>query len=215
MRYFLLILALVVVTVVAVAGKRGALSRRPPIEVFPDMVRQPKIRPQTRNSFFPDQFSSQVPVAGTIPRTAALQVGTNLVYPWQDLPVNTGRITGTTNFLEINPLPVTAELLRRGQERFDIHCAACHTRMGDGNSVAKRIAAMPVVANLHDKRIVELPDGEIFNTISYGKNLMQGYAANLNVGDRWAIIAYLRALQLSRLGLIDDVPEAVRSTLNK
>ena len=215
MRYFLLILALAVVTVVAVAGKRGALSRRPPIEIFPDMVRQPKLRPQTRNNFFPDQFSSQVAVAGTIPRTAPLQVGTNLVYPWQDLPVNTGRITGTTNFLENNPLPVTAELLRRGQERFDIHCAACHTRMGDGNSVAKRIAAMPVVANLHDKRIVELPDGEIFNTISYGKNLMQGYAANLDVGDRWAIIAYLRALQLSRLGLIGDVPEAVRSTLKK
>jgi len=215
MRYFLLILALAVVTVVAVAGKRGALSRRPPIEIFPDMVRQPKLRPQTRNNFFPDQFSSQVAVAGTIPRTAPRQVGTNLVYPWQDLPVNSGRITGTTNFLENNPLPFTAELLRRGQERFDIHCAACHTRLGDGNSVAKRIAAMPVVANLHDKRIVELPDGEIFNTISYGKNLMQGYAANLNVGDRWAIIAYLRALQLSRLGLIEDVPEAMRSTLKK
>jgi len=215
MRYFLLILALVVVTVVAVAGKRGALSRRPPIELFPDMVRQPKIRPQTRNNFFPDQFSSQGPVAGAIARTTPLAVGAQLVYPWQDSPVNTGRITGTTNFLELNPLPVTAELLRRGQERFDIHCAACHTRMGDGNPVAKRIAAMVVVANLHDKRIVELADGEIFNTISYGKNLMQGYAANLDVGDRWAIVAYLRALQLSRLGLIDDVPEAVRSTLKK
>jgi len=215
MRYFLLILALVAVTVLAVAGKRGALSRRPPIELFPDMVRQPKLRPQTRNNLFPDQLSSQVPPAGAIARVAPLQVGGAVVYPWQDSPVNTGRITGTTNFLEINPLPVTAELLRRGQERFDIYCAACHTRLGDGNSVAKRIVAMPVVANLHDKRIVELPDGEIFNTIGYGKNLMQGYAANLDVGDRWAIVAYLRALQLSRLGLIDDVPEAMRSTLKK
>ena len=130
-------------------------------------------------------------------------------------PVNSGRISGTTNFLETNPRAVTAELLRRGQERFDIYCAACHTRLGDGNSVAKRIAAMPVVANLHDKRIVALPDGEIFNTIGYGKNLMQGYAATIDVPDRWAIVAYLRALQLSRLGVLDDVPEAVRSTLKK
>ena len=215
MRYFLLILGLIAVTVLALAGWRGDLSRRPPIEIFPDMVRQPKLRPQTRNNFFPDQFSSLVPVAGAIPRTPPLAVGAQLVYPWQDSPVNTGRITGTTNFLELNPLPVTGELLRRGQQRFNIHCAACHTQLGDGNPVAKRIAAMPVVANLHEKRIVGLPDGEIFNTISHGKNLMAGYAANIEVGDRWAIVAYLRALQLSRLGLLDDVPEAVRSTLKK
>ena len=74
---------------------------------------------------------------------------------------------------------------------------------------------MAVVANLHDKRIVELADGEIFNTISYGKNLMQGYAANLPFQDRWAAIAYLRALQLSRLGTLDEVPEAMRGTLKK
>ena len=74
---------------------------------------------------------------------------------------------------------------------------------------------MAVVANLHDKRIVELADGELFNTISYGKNLMQGYAANLPAQDRWAAIAYLRALQLSRLGALDEVPEAMRGTLKK
>jgi hypothetical protein len=74
---------------------------------------------------------------------------------------------------------------------------------------------MAVVGNLHDKRIVELTDGELFNTISYGKNLMQGYAANLPVQDRWAAIAYLRALQLSRLGTLDEVPEAMRGTLKK
>jgi hypothetical protein len=74
---------------------------------------------------------------------------------------------------------------------------------------------MAVVGNLHDKRIVELADGELFNTISYGKNLMQGYAANLPVQDRWAAVAYLRALQLSRLGALDEVPEAVRGTLRK
>ena len=146
---------------------------------------------------------------------APIRTGSRLVYPFQDSPVNTGRVAGGTHFIETNPLPVTAELLRRGQQRFDIHCAACHTRLGDGNPVAKRIAAMPVVANLHDKRIVVMPDGEIFNTITRGKNLMSGYGADIAVEDRWAIIAYVRALQLSWLGTLEDVPEAARSTLNK
>ena len=82
--------------------------------------------------------------------------------------------------METNPLPVTDELLQRGQQVFNINCAACHSKLGDGNGIPKRIGAMAVVANLHDKRIVELPDGELFNTVSYGKGLMQGYAANLS-----------------------------------
>jgi mono/diheme cytochrome c family protein len=113
----------------------------------------------------------------------------------------------------LNPLPVTAELLQRGQEVFNINCAACHSKLGDGNGVPKRINAMAVVANLHDKRIVELTDGELFNTVSYGKGLMQGYAGNIPIQDRWAAIAYLRTLQLSRLGSLEDVPEPMRKTL--
>ena len=75
---------------------------------------------------------------------------------------------------------------------------------------------MAVVANLHDKRIVELPDGEIFNTITYGKNpLMGAYGANVSIDDRWAIVAYVRALQRSRLADVNDVPEAQRSALKK
>jgi len=155
-------------------------------------------------------------VAGTIARSQPVLVGQKLVYPWEDSPVTTGRNPGTTNFVELNPLPVTAELLQRGQQVFDINCAVCHSRLGDGNGTPKRIGAMAVVANLHDKRIVELTDGELFNTVSYGKGiLMPGYAGNLPIQDRWAAIAYLRALQLSRLGSLDDVPEAARGTLKK
>jgi mono/diheme cytochrome c family protein len=129
--------------------------------------------------------------------------------------VTTGLVTGSTNFVELNPLPVTDELLQRGQQVFNINCAACHSKVGDGSGTPKRIGAMAVVANLHDKRIVELADGELFNTISYGKNLMQGYAANLPIQDRWAAVAYLRALQLSRLGALDEVPEAAPGALKK
>ncbi len=215
MRYFLLIFALVVAAVVGIAGCRGSKSRKPPLYIFPDMDRQPKLRPQTFNAFFADDLSSRVPVPGAIPQSKPFQVGGQEVYPFEDSPVNTGRIAGTTNFVETNPFPITAALLERGRERYNISCAACHSQVGDGKGVPNRIGAMAVVGNLHDKRIVELTDGEIFNTLSYGKNLMQGYAANIDVPDRWAIVAYVRALQLSRLGSFEDVPEPARASLKK
>ena len=211
MRYFLLILLLTVLAIVGIAGCRGSKSRRPPLYIFPDMKRQPRLRPQTSDSFFDDGRSSRLPVPGAIPRSGPLHVGDRLVYAWQDSPVNTGRITGTTNFIENLPLPVTAQMLGRGREVFDINCAVCHSRLGDGSGVPKRIGAMAVVANLHDKRIVELPDGELFNTLSYGKNLMPSYAANIAIEDRWAVIAYLRALQLSQLGTVNDLPQELRA----
>ncbi len=215
MRYFLAILAVSVLATVGVLGLRGSHFRKPPLYIFPDMERQPKLRPESANAFFDNGMSSRLPVAGTIPQSQPIQVGDKLVYAWQDSPVTTGRITGTTNYLELNPLPITDELLQRGEQVFNINCAACHSKLGDGNGVPKRIGAMAVVANLHDKRIVELTDGELFNTVSYGKGLMQGYAANIGIQDRWAAIAYLRALQLSRLGSLDEVPEALRGTLKK
>ena len=215
MRYFLAIFALSVLAVVGVLGFRGTHFRKPPLYIFPDMERQPKLRPETANAFFEDGMSSRLPVQGTIARSQPIQVGAKLVYPWEDTPVTTGRVTGTTNFVELNPLPVNAELMQRGEQVFNITCAACHSRLGEGNGTPKRINAMAVVGNLHDKRIVELTDGEVFNTVSYGKGLMQGYAGTMPIRDRWAAIAYLRALQLSRLGSLDEVPESMRGTLKK
>jgi mono/diheme cytochrome c family protein len=215
MRHILAVFTICVLATVALLGFRGTHFRKPPLYIFPDMERQPKLRPQTANAFFPDGLSSRLPVPGTIPRSRPIHVGKKLVYAWEDSPVTTGKITGTTNFVETNPLPITDQLLQRGEQVFNINCAACHSRLGDGNGVPKRINAMPVVANLHDKRIVELADGELFNTVSFGKGLMQGYAANIGIQDRWAAIAYLRALQLSQLGALDDVPESLRGTLKK
>ena len=108
-------------------------------------------------------------------------------------------------------MKVDAMLLTRGRERFDIYCAPCHGRLGDSNGITKKIGDMPAVANLHDKRIVDMPDGEIFNTISNGKNLMGAYGPLVPTEDRWAIVAYLRALQLSRLGSLDDLPADQRN----
>jgi mono/diheme cytochrome c family protein len=215
MRYFLAIFAVCVLATVGVLGFRGSHFRKPPLYIFPDMERQPKLRPETANAFFANGMSSRLPVEGTIPRSEPIHVGNDLVYAWQDVPVTTGFVAGTTNFVETNPFPLTDELLQRGEHVFNITCAACHSKLGDGKGLPNRIGAMAVVANLHDKRIVELMDGELFNTVSNGKGNMQGYAPMLSIQDRWAAIAYLRALQLSRLGSIEEVPEALRATLKK
>ena len=123
MRYFLLVFGVVVISVMVVAGKRGDISRQPPIEVFPDMDRQPKLRPQAANSFFPSGLSSQAPIPGVVARGAA----------WQDSPENTGRVPGTTNFVATIPVAVTQALLARGHERFNISCAPCHGVQGEGD----------------------------------------------------------------------------------
>jgi hypothetical protein len=207
MRYLLFFFALCTVLVMLIAGKRGSISRRPPMEFFPDMNRQPKLRPQKPNDFFADGKSSQLPVPGTIAREDM---------HYEDTPENTGHKPGTTNFIETIPVPVTMQVLQRGQQRFNINCSPCHGAQGDGKGITVRVGAMPPTPkNLHDKPYIVMTDGELFNTITYGKNLMGPYGANVTVEDRWAIIAYLRALQLSQLGTIDDVPEQFRSTLKK
>jgi mono/diheme cytochrome c family protein len=204
MRYIFLAFGLLAVTVMLVAGKRGDISRRPPIELFPDMDRQPKLRPQTVNAFFGDGLSSQLPVPGTIARGFA----------FEDTPVNTGKIAGTTNWVANIPVPLTATLMARGRERYTINCSPCHGAQGDGNGITKKLG-MLVVANLHEPRLVAMSDGEIFNTITYGKNLMGAYGGNVTTEDRWAIIAYLRALQRSRLGSLGDLPADLGIELKK
>jgi mono/diheme cytochrome c family protein len=202
MRYIFLIFGLSVLAVMIVAGKRGDVSRQPPIELFADMDRQPKLRPQTANRFFKDGLSSQLPVAGTIARGSA----------YENTPANTGKIPGTTNWVENIPVPVTSSLLKRGRERFDINCSPCHGAQADGNGITKKFG-MSVVTSLHDPRLVKMADGEIFNTITYGKNLMGAYGGQVTIEDRWAIIAYVRALHRSKLATIDDVPADRRAEL--
>ena len=213
--YIVLILLTGVAVGIGIAGRQGRLSRQPPIEVFPDMDRQLKLRPQQPNGFFPNGLSSQLPPPGTIARSQPVQTVNGAVYSFEDAPVNTGRVTGTTNFVETNPLPVTGQLLQRGRERFNIYCTPCHGAIGDGNGITKKIGVMPTVANLQDKRMVEMADGEIFNTITHGKGLMGAHGPLVPVADRWAVVAYLRALQLSQLGSVDDLPPDQQAAFKK
>src|SRR5437868_2495158 len=203
MRYFLLGYIILCALVVGVAGKRGAMSRKPPIEVFPDMDRQPKLRPQTTSAFFADGLSSRRPVEGTVARGAHFLVE----------PLNTGQMVGSTNFVEVSPVKTTPEIMARGQQRYQINCLPCHGPLADGNGVTRKFG-MTVVANLHDPRIVSMTDGELFYVITNGRNLMGPYGPNVPVEDRWAIIAYVRALQLARLGTANDLPPPQRAAFS-
>src|SRR5437764_5356846 len=118
MRYFLIIFVVCVLAVGGILGKRGAHFRKTSLYIFPDMEFQLKLRPQKENGFFTNGLTSQLQIPGTISRSTPLKTANGDVYPFEDSPVNTGRITGTTNFIENNPMPITESFLKRGQQRF-------------------------------------------------------------------------------------------------
>src|SRR5881392_397129 len=112
------------------------------------------------------------------------------------------------------PIPLTRELMERGRQRFNITCAMCHGATAVGNGITKQYGLATVVT-LQDDRIRKMADGEIFNTITNGKNTMMAYGPNIIAPDRWAIIAYLRALQRSQNATVADIPEDRRAELDK
>jgi hypothetical protein len=230
LRGFLVIFLLCTIAILAVFGFRGQTSTQPPTEVFPDMVRQMKVRAQAPLNFFADGRGPRLPVAGTVPfgyemplpKTTATppaiageepeEAHTLVAFSAGTDYFNTGKMgdrwgTGI-------PLKVTRELMERGQQRFNITCAMCHGAAAEGNGITKQYGLATVVT-LQDDRIRNMSDGEIFNTITNGKNTMMAYGPNIIVADRWAIIAYLRALQRSQHAGIGDVPEDHRAELEK
>lgn len=216
MRYFLGLFVVTCVLVVAVAGRRGDASRRPPIEIWNDMDRQLKLRPQAPAAFggWEDGRSSRSWVKGTVPRLQPVKLGGREIHRFEDHPVITGQEVGKTNYVETNPMPITEKMMARGQERFVIYCAPCHGAAGDGNGVLKKLGHGAVPA-LTDELRVKHPDGYLYKVIVGGSpsGLMLPYGDKLSVEDRWAVIAYVRALQLARLGKVDDLPEPMRAAL--
>lgn len=166
-----------------------------------DMQDQPKYKPLGQNRFWADGRDSRPIPAGTIARDELNATD----------PVHTGSSNGT--FLETIPLPVNMALLERGRDRFDIFCSPCHGRLGDGNGmVARRGLRAP--ANLMDKRSRELPPGYVYQVITNGYGAMGDYGDQIqDVHDRWAIVAYIKALQLSRGAPFSDLPEDARAQL--
>ena len=228
LRGFFLIFLLVGVAMVAFLGFRGQKSTGSPIELFPDMVRQPKVRAQAPLGFFADNRGSRVPVAGTIPigyeMPQASQEASSGAAPVPSGGGMHGMSFGSgTDYYSTGkmgafwgtgiPLEVTPQLLQRGAQRFTVNCAVCHGPVAAGNGIVKQYGLATVVT-LQDDRIRDMADGEIFDTITHGKNTMMSYGPNVPVNDRWAIIAYLRALQRSQRATEADVPADRRAELD-
>jgi mono/diheme cytochrome c family protein len=231
LRGFFLIFLLLGLAMVAFLGFRGEKSTGSPIELFPDMVRQPRVDAQQPLGFFADDRGARVPVEGTVPRGYDLPAPGQAAAPGAE-PVSSGpmknepRISfseGTdyystgkmgTNWGTGIPVEVTPQLMARGQQRFNINCAVCHGPTAAGNGITKQYGLATVVS-LQDERIRTMADGEIFNTITHGKNTMMSYGPNVTVHDRWAIITYLRALQRSQNATAADVPPEARAQLEK
>jgi len=225
LKYFFAIFLLLVVMVVAWAGFRGQKFDVPPIEIFPDMDRQPKVKAQVPSTFFKDDIGARLPIEGTVPLGYAMPQHAEIngdsgmaVTPYQDIYFGTLPVYANTGMIDDAwgtgiPMDITPELMARGKERYTIYCTVCHGATGGGNGVASKYN-WPVIANLLDQRIVDMADGEIFNTITHGKNQMYGYGSNIQVPDRWAIILYMRALQTAANTPAADVPETELAKLD-
>lgn len=227
LRGFFLIFFLLTITVIAVCGFRGQKTTNPPWEIFPDMVRQMKVRAQSPLEFFADGRGPRAPIPGTVPIGYEMPHPQNSptgAPPGQELSHRRLAFSVGTDYYDTGkmgdrwgtgiPIQVTPQLIQRGQQRFNITCAMCHGATAAGNGITKQYGLATVVS-LQDDRIRKMADGEIFNTITNGKNTMMAYGPNLVVADRWAIIAYLRALQRSQAGSINDVPPEHRGGLEK
>jgi len=212
LRGFFLVFVLAGIVIVAMCGFRGEHGTRTPWEIFPDMVRQQKVRAQAPLDFFADGRGPRVPIASTVP------IGYEIPKPQMKAPpeITPSGAPGKmgTNWGTGIPVPVNAELMQRGQQRFNITCSVCHGLTAAGNGIAKQYG-LNTVATLQDERIRKMADGEIFNTITNGKNTMMSYGGNVPVADRWAIIAYVRALQRSQNAAAADVPPEELAKLEK
>lgn len=168
---------------------RGDFSEEPPIHVNPNMDDQKRFDPQEPNPFFADGLAMRRPVTGTVARG---QLGT-------DRHLHLGRTPTGFALAPPEALPVTEALLARGRERFGVYCGPCHGPLGRGDGVVhRRDRGLPRPASFHDPRILAMPLGEIVHTAARGKQNMQALGPQVPAPDRWAIAAYVRALQISQ-----------------
>ena len=212
MRFAYYTLAFVVVLLLSVMGFRGLRSTRPPIEVFPDMDRQAKYKPQAGSKFFADGRADRPLPAGTVPFGRDARQADPAYLRSDDFRYEGKLADGSFGRGFPAQIEVNRELIERGQGRYQIYCAPCHGALGDGNGITKSYG-MLVTPSYHDDRLRTMPEGEIYNTIAQGKNTMFPYADKLSPDERWAVVAYVRALQRSHHARIDDVPPELRGGL--
>ncbi|MCX8488258.1 MAG: cytochrome c [Opitutales bacterium] len=236
MSRYLAFLAVAVVATISFLGFQGKKSKETPVYVFDDMDYQNKYKAQGENTLFADGRDARPPVAGTVARGNGLEPtkvfsddfrraesqnpsfvsgkdakGAFLVgFPEKSLGFTNGKL---------NDYKVSQPTLEVGRAKFQIYCAVCHGQAADGNGIMKvrsaleGDAAIVTVASLQTPVIRAYPNGQIFDVITNGKNTMMGYGDKLSPEERWAVVAYVRALQLSQNCPPELVPAAVKAQI--
>jgi mono/diheme cytochrome c family protein len=185
------------------AGCRGQISERPPIHLNPDMDFQQRFNSQSANPMFADGRASRSPVPGTVARGLLRD----------DTAFYLGR-EADGSYVQTMPVATTREFLLRGADRYNIYCVPCHGKAGDGAGIIMTGNYGYVPApTFHDERMRQEPDGYLYDVIANGVRTMPGYAQQISVADRWAIAAYMRALQRSQHALEADVPASERARI--
>jgi mono/diheme cytochrome c family protein len=211
-RYGLIILIpLMAVPFVLIARARSLPQRQPRIDIFQGMGAQPKLKPQAKNPLFADHRAMRMPVPGTVAR-GQLRADDHFEH-------GKVQVDGQWQWAEQYPdqVELTEQLLERGRERFNIFCAPCHGRSGHGQGTvpkaAEELGTPWNVTSVHAEGVRQQSLGELYNTVKWGKNTMPGYGSQIDTADRWAIVAYMRALQLSQAATVEDVPADRRDAL--
>jgi mono/diheme cytochrome c family protein len=165
-----------------------------------DMQDQPRYKPLAATDFFGDGRSARALPEGTVARG--------------HLRIDTVRYTGKENGEDVDyfPFAITRADVLRGQERFDIYCSPCHSRLGDGNGMVVR-RGFRKAGNYHTEKLLKAPAGHFFDVMTNGFGAMPSYASRVEPDDRWRIAAYIRVLQLSENATINDVPPEERDKL--
>jgi mono/diheme cytochrome c family protein len=197
--------AVLAMALAGVAGCRGVSSEDPPILLERNMYDQERYNPESYSQFFPDHRTMRTPVEGTIARDR-----------YEDDPeVATGLLADKSGYVLAVPPQIVQRsggmerFVARGQERFNIYCAPCHGQTGDGKGMvpckrdkptdpceSRGFAPLP---SYQDPRLRQMPDGQVFATITHGVRTMPAYGPQIPTADRWAIVSYVRDLQLSQL----------------
>jgi mono/diheme cytochrome c family protein len=190
---------------------RHTKKMQPRVHIIQDMDNQPRYNTQARSAMFADRRAMRPPVSGTIARGELRE---------DDAFFRGLRDRGDlSSWVEVIPVPVTMQQLRRGRERYDIFCSPCHGLTGHGDGmVSKRADALQEgtwtpPSSFHTDLLRGRAEGQLFNTITNGVRNMPAYASQISVEDRWAIVAYVRALQRSQAAAVDDVPADLRASL--
>jgi len=215
MRYFFAFYFFAVIAVVSILGFRGDLSEKPPLWIFPDMDNQKKYKPQATNTFFPNGMDDRPKPSNVVLRGQGLEM-LEVFSPeyttdrFENPEFYYGK-TADGDWVQKIPTRVDNELMRLGQQKYEIFCTVCHGSAGDGQGPTANYGIN--ASSLHLDMFREQPDGEIYNTIAHGKGTMYGYGDRLDPKERWAVVLYVRALQRAQNASVDDIPAAKRREL--